>query len=94
MRNLKLKVVGLSIALVTTSCITTPGIEEPSAFYCTILSPTEAECRLSDGDYVTNMKIVDLIGYIGVRPKAFSNLISHHEILHRELNQCLERGKR
>ena len=89
MKNLKWKVVSSLTALLTASCITTPGMEEPSAFYCTIISPDEAECRLSDGDYVTNMKIVDLIGYIGVRPKAFSSLMSHHEILHRELNQCL-----
>lgn len=93
MINWKLKVVSLSTGLLTVSCMTaclqTPGIEEPMVAYCTIMNTEYAECVYpEEPSYKERMAIIDMIGYKAVRPKGLSVLASHHEVLHRELNQC------
>jgi hypothetical protein len=64
-------------------------MDEPQIAYCQIVSLEKLECQYPDipgSDF--DLKMIDAIGFIAVRPKGLSALSSHHEILHRELNQC------
>ena len=97
MRSLKLKAVSLLIALTSVSCascISSPGMDEPQIAICTIINPESLDCVYPDvPGSEFSLSMVDAIGFMAVRPKGFSALISHHEILHRELNQCLGKKK-
>ena len=92
MKNLKLKAASCLIALMSVSCascLKSPGIDEPQIAVCTIISPNSLDCVYPDipGSEFT-MSMVDAIGFMAVRPKGFSALVSHHDILHREVNIC------
>jgi hypothetical protein len=64
-------------------------MDEPQIAICTIISPEKADCVYPDiPGSEFQLSIVDIIGFQAVRPKGFSALISHHEVLHRELNSC------
>lgn len=100
MRNLKLKRVSSLIALtlilsgcaLLSSCLKSPGVDEPQIAICSIISPEKLDCVYPDvPGSEFQIGIIDAIGFQAVRPKGFSALISHHEILHRELNRCSER---
>lgn len=92
MRNLKLKAVNLVIALMSVSCascLKSPGIDEPQIAVCTIISPESLDCVYPDiPGSEFSMSMVDAIGFMAVRPKGFAALVSHHDVIHRELNQC------
>jgi hypothetical protein len=70
-------------------------MDEPQVAVCTIINPSSLDCVYPDvPGSEFSLSMVDAIGFMAVRPKGYSALASHHEILHRELNQCEgRRGK-
>jgi len=80
------KVVVLSLALLSTSCLTTPGIEEPSLEVCTLISKTIIECE-KDG-VLRDIHVLTAIGYKMISPVDFVKIDNHHQALHHELNTC------
>ena len=90
MTNL-LRVLLILVCISSASCETTPGIDEPAIFICTL--------TLDEGDKLyfdcyhsyspeTKKKVtlINGLGYTCVDPGAFSKLKSHHDIMHMELN--------
>lgn len=68
----------------------TPGIEEPDVLICSIIQSNIAECFDREGDSKGFYYTIDMIGWQCVSPEAYADLKTHHQILHRELNQCKE----
>ena len=82
-------VVLLMLAVLTmgaSSCQITPGMAEPSIYVCTVIDTTEVDCvHVYDPNNVKKLSIIDVVGYQCVSPNAYSELDTHHEILHKEL---------
>ena len=84
------KVVILFVALSFNAC-KSPGLEEPKILQCSILYEPlvelyQAECFDNEGNFVRTFSIFDMISYICVSPEDYAKVKTHHEILHRELN--------
>lgn len=77
----------LLVSLLTTSCILTPGIDEPVVLVYVLKSDGTGECYPKDVCPKQYLDYIDMIGYQCVSPNGASKINSHHEILHRELNK-------
>lgn len=67
--------------LFLTSCLSTPGIEEPEVIECAILNDS-ASCGEVD------VPLSSLVGFIAVSPDDYAKIKNHHEALHHDLNAC------
>ena len=74
------------IALGLSSC-RTPGMNEPEIFVCTIEDDKSLYCVHTSEEKDAELSVVDAIGYQCVSPKAFGIMKTHHEALHRALNE-------
>lgn len=85
MKVLKLILVSLFLS----SCISTPGIEEPIIMVYVIKSDGTGECLDKEVCPKPILSQTDMIGYQCVSPNGAAKIKSHHEVLHRELNNEL-----
>ena len=87
--NYALRAISLFLlALVASSCITTPGIKEPSVFICQIVNMNEMDCvYLDDETKNITIPLVEGFGFECVSPKDLAKIKTHHEILHKRLNK-------
>lgn len=70
----------------------TPGLEEPDIFICTITLNEQNTQLIGDCEHsLTQEHVVldqfKLIGFQAVSPKGFAKIKTHHEVLHKELNE-------
>lgn len=76
------------------SCQITPGLAEPSTYICTIIDDKVMECvHTMNPDARYDISLIDGIGYQCLGPKAYGEMSTHHEVLHKELNRC-KKGNR
>jgi hypothetical protein len=75
--------------LLLTSCLDTPGIEEPSIFICHVRSDDSLHCvHTMNPSLIKDIPSVEAIGFECIDPRAYATLKTHHEALHLELNSC------
>ena len=80
------------ILLGVNSCVVTPGVAEPDIYICTILDDKILECQNSyDPNTRHDMTLINAIGYQCVSPKATGILETHHDIVHKQLNEALKK---
>jgi hypothetical protein len=76
------------ICPIISSCITTPGLEEPEVFVCTIIDNSVLECvKQGSGEKPFDISIIDSIGFQCTSPSDFAKIKTHHQVLHEELNK-------
>lgn len=83
MKNLKILFAVISITL--TSCISTPGIEEPTVTYCTIIDGEIAQCV--GPNETKDVTVIDLIGATCLSPDDLAAAMTHHEALHKVIER-------
>lgn len=92
------KVVALSMALLTltgiSSCETSPGVAEPSTFICLYEGDQFSCVHTYDNNARKFLPPVEGIGYQCIHPDGYADIKTHHEILHRELNNCKNKLKK
>lgn len=82
-----MRVLSCVTALLISGCIT-PGLKEPDIFIYTIESPSSLYgTNTLDPSKDDQIGIIDAIGFQCVSPNGFGKIKSHHEIIHRRLNE-------
>jgi len=82
------KVVALLGILLSLSSCKTPGMAEPEIFICVIEDDKNLHCTYTDESKEKDVTIIDAIGFMCVSPKGFAITKTHHEALHRALNEA------
>lgn len=73
------------ILVISAGCISDP--KEPEIEFCSVFSPTEADCEVPGTGKVIVRNTSEMLGYQCVSPKDYAEAESHHEILHREIDK-------
>jgi hypothetical protein len=89
-----MKVLKLTLAsLFLTSCLSTPGMEEPAIRAWVIKSDSKAECIPREECSTPERNVSTMIGFQCVSPRNAGKINNHHETLHHELNKRIGEDK-
>lgn len=92
--NLK-KFLFIALIILTIPNCKSPGIDEPIALIYVIRSDGTAECYPKEICPHESRPVDDMIGFQCAGPRAAAEINTHHDILHRALNECLiESGRK
>jgi len=88
-----LRVLLVSLSAISAGCLSSPGIDEPVILVYVLKSDGTGECYPKDICPSPAKSAIDMIGHQCVSPNSAAKINSHHEILHRQLNDTLYEHK-
>lgn len=71
----------------------TPGMEEPSTYIYTVTDKGLSGYHSMNPQDRKDISFIDSIGYTCVSPEGQAQMKTHHEVLHKELNERSSNNK-